>query len=356
MSPTLHLSCAISSDGYLDDASPDRAILSSPEDLDAVLAFRAQMDMIVVGAETLRRDNPSLATRGDRHFEMRKAAGRAEHPVKVVVTRGGEIPTDRAFFETGTDEKIILTQSPVDNALDTLATVIQFDGDPIDAVLSLAKDRHHSDILIEGGAQMLQLALPRAQKLRLAISPKRLGQTGYARLTEDVGAFLERHHVTQTETLGDTTVHYIDLTWSRMNELMVEAFRLSELCPTTDSAFAVGAIACTEDFRVLSTGYSRETGPKDHAEEAMLSKLVVSPDTVVCTLEPCFHRVSKSMGCSERLLKAGMKRLIYAITEDETFTQQSGLTYLEANGVELIHLPSFEDRFRRANPAIYQTA
>ena len=72
-----------------------------------MLALRAEMDMIVIGAETLRRDNPSLATRGDVHFETRNAADRAPHPVKVVVTRSGDIPTNRAFFETGTAEKII---------------------------------------------------------------------------------------------------------------------------------------------------------------------------------------------------------------------------------------------------------
>ena len=352
VSPTLHLSCAVSADGYLDDTSPERAILSSPEDLEAVLALRAEMDMIVIGAETLRRDNPSLATRGAAHFETRNAAGRAPHPVKVVMTLSGDIPTDRAFFETGAAEKIILAQSPVDAP----GTVIRFDGDPIEAILSLAKGRDLSDILIEGGAQMLRLALPYASTLRLAVSPKTLGAKGYARLTDNLGAFLSGHHIIQTEQLGDTIVHHINLRLTRMNALMEQAFTLSEKCPPSNTAFAVGAIACTEAFNVLATGYSRETGPKDHAEEAMLSKLNTAPHTVICTLEPCFDRASKSIGCSERLVKAGVQRLIYAIAEDDTFTKQSGLVYMADHEVELIQLSGYEERFRAVNAAIYKAA
>lgn len=349
MTPTLRLSCAVSSDGYLDDISPERAILSSAEDLDAVLALRAQMDMIVIGAETLRRDNPSLATRGEAHFKARETSGRASHPVKVVISQSGEIPSDRAFFETGDGEKIVLSRTETDAP----GTFVALDGDPIEAVLNLAEDRNLSNILIEGGAQILRLALPRADHFRLAVSPKTLGETGHARLFEDVQGFLDSHPSKTVETFGDTRVYQIDLTLSRLHALMDQAFTLSEHCPPSASAFAVGAIGCAEDGSVLATGYSRETGPSDHAEEALLSKLDGPPHTVICTLEPCLTRASKPTGCAERLVGAGVSRVVYAIAEDETFTRQSGLTHLKSHDVELIHLPGYEERFRRVNSAIY---
>ncbi|MEM7728203.1 MAG: dihydrofolate reductase family protein [Pseudomonadota bacterium] len=352
MTPTLHLSCAVSADGYLDDTSDPRAILSSPEDLDAVLALRARMDMIVVGAETLRRDDPSLATRGEAHVTARAEAGRAPDPVKVVVTRSGDIPRDRAFFRTGEAERIVLSRTPTD----ALGTVELFSGDPIDAVLRLAEARELPDILIEGGAQMLRLCLPRARSLRLAISSRTLGAKGHARLFEDVDGFVDAQHITRTEILGGTTIHHIDLLMSRLRPLMERAFALSETCPPSETAFAVGAIACTEDLSVLATGYSRETGPTDHAEEAMLSKLDAPPHTVICTLEPCLTRASKPTGCAERLVSAGVRRVVYAVAEDETFTRQSGLTYLRDHGVELVHVPGFEARFRAANAALYGIA
>lgn len=347
---TLHLSCAVSSDGYLDDSAPARAILSSPEDLDAVLALRAQMDMIVIGAETLRRDNPSLATRGDVHITARKAAGRTADPVKVVVSRSGTIPHDRAFFTTGTAETIVLSQAQTN----TPGTDVTLSGDPIDAIVNLAEARGLSNIMIEGGAQMLRLALPRARYLRLAVSPRALGDTGHARLMPDPQAFLATHYSAQTDHLGDTTAHHIDLLLTRARPLMDRAIELSQRCPVSDTAFAVGAVACTEDLRVLATGYSRETGPTDHAEEAMLSKLTAPPHTVICTLEPCLTRASKPTGCAQRLVDAGVSRVIYAVTEDDTFTAQTGLAHLRAHGVELLHLPGYDAPFRTVNAAIYK--
>lgn len=317
-----------------------------------MLALRAQMDMIVIGAETLRRDNPSLATRGRAHSDARKAAGRAHDPVKVVVTRSGDIPLDRAFFNTGTAETVVLSQTPAD----VPGTLALFHGDPIAAIAELVQARGLLDVLIEGGAQMLSLAMGHARFLRLAVSPRELGAVGHARLFENLDEFMAAMHVTRTETLGDTTVFHIDLLLSRAKPLMEQAFALSAKCPASNTAFAVGALACTEDLRVLATGYSRETGPTDHAEEAVLSKLDQPPHTVICTLEPCLTRASKPTGCAQRLINAGVERVIYAIAEDATFTQQTGLSYLHAHGIELLHLSGYEDGFRAVNSPIYGTS
>ena len=48
--PYVLLSCATSADGYLDDAGPERLILSGPADLDRVDEVRAGCDAILVGA------------------------------------------------------------------------------------------------------------------------------------------------------------------------------------------------------------------------------------------------------------------------------------------------------------------
>ncbi|MBC7309298.1 MAG: dihydrofolate reductase family protein, partial [Tetrasphaera sp.] len=69
--PYTVLSCAISLDGYLDDVSGTRLVLSNQADLDRVDAVRAASDAILVGAGTVRADNPRLAVRGEHRRAQR---------------------------------------------------------------------------------------------------------------------------------------------------------------------------------------------------------------------------------------------------------------------------------------------
>ncbi|GII33437.1 dihydrofolate reductase family protein [Planotetraspora mira] len=58
--PYVLRSAAATADGYLDDAGPERLLLSSGEDFDRVDAVRAEVDAILLGATAVRRDNPRL--------------------------------------------------------------------------------------------------------------------------------------------------------------------------------------------------------------------------------------------------------------------------------------------------------
>ena len=55
-------SAAVSSDGYMDDCTPQRLVLSCAEDWAEVHAIRASCDAILVGAETVRREVVCLVT------------------------------------------------------------------------------------------------------------------------------------------------------------------------------------------------------------------------------------------------------------------------------------------------------
>ena len=61
--PYVLLSCSLSLDGYLDNASQRRLVLSNAADLDRVDEVRAGCDAILVGAATVRADNPRLLVR-----------------------------------------------------------------------------------------------------------------------------------------------------------------------------------------------------------------------------------------------------------------------------------------------------
>ena len=64
--PYILLSCGMSIDGYLDNASSKRLLLSNEADLERVDAVRAASDAILVGAQTVRQDNPRLLVRSQR--------------------------------------------------------------------------------------------------------------------------------------------------------------------------------------------------------------------------------------------------------------------------------------------------
>ncbi|MGH3213717.1 MAG: RibD family protein, partial [Trebonia sp.] len=89
--PYTLLSCAVSVDGCLDDASAERLVLSGPEDLDEVDKLRAAADAILVGAGTIRADNPRLLVRDPARVVRRVAAGLPPHPLPVTVTATGDL-------------------------------------------------------------------------------------------------------------------------------------------------------------------------------------------------------------------------------------------------------------------------
>src|SRR5258705_6749148 len=79
--PYTLLSCGMSIDGYLDGATEERLLLSNEADLDRVDEVRAACDAILVGAGTVRQDNPRLLVRSPARREARGAPGLHPSPV-----------------------------------------------------------------------------------------------------------------------------------------------------------------------------------------------------------------------------------------------------------------------------------
>src|SRR3984957_12751725 len=84
--PYILLSCAMSIDGYLGSAAPRRLELSNDADFDRVDAVRASCDAILVGAATVRTDNPRLLVRSKDRRAARTARGLPASPIKVTLT------------------------------------------------------------------------------------------------------------------------------------------------------------------------------------------------------------------------------------------------------------------------------
>src|ERR1700735_5321735 len=176
--PYTLLSCAVSIDGYLDDASQERLILSGPEDLDEVDALRARADAILVGAGTTRADIPRLLVRDRARVAAREAAGRPPHPLRVTVTATGDLDPAARFFTGPGTPLVYAATAGVATARKNLrdkAVVIDAGAEPsLAAVIhDLHSERKVLTLLAEGGSVILRdlLAANLADELRLPLPP-----------------------------------------------------------------------------------------------------------------------------------------------------------------------------------------
>src|SRR4051794_10819613 len=109
--PYTMLSCSVSLDGYLGDHTP-RLALSNEADFDRVDEVRASCDAIMVGAATVRSDNPRLLVRSPARRAERAARGLPSSPMKITVTGRVDLDACSNFFVAGEAEKLVYTPSP----------------------------------------------------------------------------------------------------------------------------------------------------------------------------------------------------------------------------------------------------
>ncbi|WBB76178.1 dihydrofolate reductase family protein [Micromonospora sp. WMMD1128] len=176
--PYVLLSCAMSIDGYIDDATTERLLLSNDDDLDRVDATRAACDAIMVGAATVRRDDPRLLVRSERRRAERVARGLPPSPVKVTVTGSGDLDPGARFFTTGDGLKLVYCPSGVvekaREQVGAVATVVDA-GAPAtpDAVVADLAGRGIGRLMVEGGGMMHRqfLTAGLADELHLVVAP-----------------------------------------------------------------------------------------------------------------------------------------------------------------------------------------
>ena len=189
--PYTLLSCSVSIDGYLGAATP-RLALSNDADFDRVDAVRASCDAILVGAATVRSDNPRLLVRSQARREERTARGLAPSPMKITVTDRAELDARADFFTTGDAEKLVYCTSPrVADArlrLGTVATVVD-GGRPVE-MRTISEDlaaRGVRRLMVEGGGKVHTqfLSDDLADELQLVVAPIFVGDSRATRFVSD---------------------------------------------------------------------------------------------------------------------------------------------------------------------------
>ena len=133
---------------------------------------------------------------------------------------------------------------------------------------------------------------------------------------------------------------------------LLAAIEVSRSCPVVTTAYAVGAIIVGGEGGELARGFSRETDPTNHAEESALAKAAgvdLGRATMYTSLEPCTTRRSRSRTCTELILAAGIRRVVFALREPPTFADCRGVETLRDAGVEVVELTDLADPVRDLN-------
>ncbi len=214
--PYVLVSVATSIDGYLDDRNDARLMLSNEEDLDRVDEVRASVDAILVGANTIRRDNPRLLVRSGARQQQRIQRGLAAHPMKATLTGRGDLDVTAQFFSCGEGETLVYTPAPVVAAvrgrLGGVATVVAA-GEPLDLDVVLADlgARKVGRLMVEGGGTILTqlLGAGLVDEIHLVIAPFFVGDGAAPRLVHP-GQFPQNpeHPMSLVETrqIGDVVL------------------------------------------------------------------------------------------------------------------------------------------------------
>jgi 5-amino-6-(5-phosphoribosylamino)uracil reductase len=214
--PHVLLSVATSIDGCLDDTSPQRLLLSNPTDFDRVDDVRAHSDAILIGAETMRRDNPRLLVNSEQRRAERTARGLPAYPVKVTVTASGNLDPDLKFWHYG-DKKIVYTTDvgakKLQERLAGLADIVALGPvlDDFGLILDDLGNRGINRLMVEGGERMHTAFLSQglADEIHLAIAPLVVGQVGAPRFlgaADYPGGPARRMRLLESRTIGDVVL------------------------------------------------------------------------------------------------------------------------------------------------------
>src|SRR5262249_23206045 len=143
------------------------------------------------GAGTIRADNPLLLLRSQARRDGRVARGLPPDPVRVVISRSGNVDPAAHIFTTGTDPIVYVSSAAAAGTGDRLGSArdVVDAGDPVrlDGVLADLAARGVARLLVEGGGSVHTqfLAAGLADELQLAVAPFFVGDSAAPRFVGD---------------------------------------------------------------------------------------------------------------------------------------------------------------------------
>ena len=208
--PHVLLKAAIDPHGRIDgDPALPAERFSSEASLELVHRLRAASMAILVGINTVIRDDPSLTVRGPD-------IGPQDSPLRVVIDPNCRVPEDSELLVDGAAPTLLVhCTDPSENIADAphVERVVLTDDDgelPVSRILDMLGDRGIQSLMVEGGAYTWRrfLAEEAVDRAHLCRSPFALSGDGGLTFSEDELTKAGLRCVSMIDVDGDEVSHW----------------------------------------------------------------------------------------------------------------------------------------------------
>ncbi|MDW7738742.1 MAG: bifunctional diaminohydroxyphosphoribosylaminopyrimidine deaminase/5-amino-6-(5-phosphoribosylamino)uracil reductase RibD [Bacillota bacterium] len=177
--PFVSVKVAMSLDGKIGTATGDSQWITGDKARQFVHRLRDNTDVIMVGIETVLKDNPRLTTRIE--------GGGGKDPVKVVVDSTARLPLDARVIESSSSARLILAvteqaskeklRALKDRGVEVLVMPAKEGRVDLKALMKKLAERELSAVLVEGGGTLNYSLLEQSliDKLFIFIAPLIIG-------------------------------------------------------------------------------------------------------------------------------------------------------------------------------------
>jgi 2,5-diamino-6-(ribosylamino)-4(3H)-pyrimidinone 5'-phosphate reductase len=142
------INCAMSADGKIALRTRRQTKISNEDDMKRVHKLRNSSDAILVGVETVLRDDPKLTVNP-------KYITKARHPLRIVLDSNGRTP-ERALVLNGESKTLIVTNESTNKTFRN-ADVVRTGKEEVDLhkLMKILEERGIEKLLVEGGSRVI---------------------------------------------------------------------------------------------------------------------------------------------------------------------------------------------------------